>query len=292
MSQLSQKTVGQMITLFHGLTACPDDETLPLVSNSRLSLELYERGFEREFLDRAESEYGWHFKRLLPELHNGRFKSGRYDPDRDDVNWCRAVLLNLAEYLRWKIDGFPEHLVPMKMGLKELISRLELDGFSLVGGRLIPTGSEVVNQPEEVSLLKRLIKEAAYPNERVILSHYDEAEKSFVQQQWGPAISEWRKFFEAVLRDIALSASQNRPDVKPDIGPMKNLITYLEQTGFFDNDERQVVGSVWGFLSMGAHPGIPEPHKARLAMHLALVFGQVLTMKYVTWRANSFRGFS
>ena len=30
---------------------------------------------------------------------------------------------------------------------------------------------------------------------------------------------------------------------------MKNLITYLEQTGFFDNDERQVVGSVWGFLA-------------------------------------------
>jgi hypothetical protein len=269
-----------MVRLFNALTVRPGNRTLPLLSESRLRLELYERGFTTDFLENAEKGYGWHFKRLLPDLYDGRFTSEPHEPSQDDIDTGHAILLKLAEYLCSTIDGFPEHLVHMKMGLKELFSRLELDGFSLVAGQLIPTGSEAVNQPEELSLLRRLIKQAAYPNERVVISHFEEAEKSFIQQQWGPAVSEWRKFFEAILRDIAQTTSQNRPDVKADIGPMKNLIAYLEHTGFLDNDERQVVGSIWGFLSIGAHPGIPEPHKARLAMHLALVFGQMLTMKY------------
>jgi hypothetical protein len=280
-----------MVRLFRGLTVRPGERTLPLVSKSDLSLQLYERGFMRDFLEMAEGGYGWNFQRLLPELYDGRFKTQRYAPDRNDIDICHVILLKLAEYLCSTIDGFPGHLVDMKRGREELVSRLELDGFSLVGGQLIPSESEVVNQPEEVSLLKRLIKQATYTNERVVFSHYEEAEKLFVQQQWGPAISEWRKFFEAILRGIAQATSQNRPDVKKDIGPMKNLFDYLEEAGFLDNEERQIVGSTWGFLSMGAHPGIPEPHKARLAMHQALVFGQMLTMKYVNWREQSFRGF-
>jgi serine/threonine protein kinase len=51
------------------------------------------------------------------------------------------------------------------MGLEELLSRLELDGFSVLAGRLIPTGSQVVNQPEEVSSLKRLTKQVTYPDD-------------------------------------------------------------------------------------------------------------------------------
>jgi serine/threonine protein kinase len=53
----------------------------------------------------------------------------------------------------------------MKMGLKELLSRLEQDGFSVVGGRLIPIGSETVNQPEEVSSLQRPNKPSTLPND-------------------------------------------------------------------------------------------------------------------------------
>jgi hypothetical protein len=94
---------------------------------------------------------------VLTELMTNR-ASGRYEADRNDIGSCHAILLKLAEYLCSTIDSFPEHVVDLKMAMKELVSRLELDGFSLVGGQLIPTGSEVVNQPEEVSfLLKKVL---------------------------------------------------------------------------------------------------------------------------------------
>ena len=112
----------------------------------------------------------------------------------------------------------------------------------------------------------------------------------FVQQKWGPAIGEWRKFFEALLHDIGELTSINRKDATPP--NIRAVFDYLESAGFLDADERTgIMGSTYGFLCSGAHPGIPEEHKARMGMALALSSGQMLVTKYFAWRKGGFKRF-
>jgi hypothetical protein len=137
-----------MVRMFHRLTTPLDRGSLPLISESELSLELYERNFPREFLRIARQGYDWKFFRLLSDLHDGKFISGRYAPTSDDVDTGRETLLKLAEYLCLRIDAFPSNLEDVKRDRNELISCLALDGFSLVGERFIPSESAVINQPK------------------------------------------------------------------------------------------------------------------------------------------------
>jgi hypothetical protein len=281
-----------MVRMFIRLTILPNHQTLPLVSIRTLSLELYERDFTKDFLDMASRGYDWTFFDLLSDLRSGKFNSGSYGPTADDVDAGHKTLLRLAEYLCERIDAFPPRLGDVKRNRNELISCLALDGFSLVGERFIPSESAVINQPEEVSLLKQLLKQAAFPNKKVILEHFRQGEDLFVQQKWGPAIGGWRNFFEAVLRDIGEMTSLNRPDVKKPRNSMKEVFEYLEFAGFFDADEHTGMGSTYGFLCSGAHPGISEEHKARMGMVLALTSGQMVVTKYLAWRNCGFRGFA
>jgi hypothetical protein len=277
--------------MFHRLITPVDRASLPLISKSELSLELYERDFTTDFLHIASQGYDWNFFGILSNLHNGKFISVDY-PTSADVDICRETLLKLAEYLCSRIDAFPSHLEDVKRGRKELISCLALDGFALVGERFIPSESAVINQPEEVSLLKQLMKQAVFPNEKVILEHYHQGEDLYVQQKWGPAIGEWRKFFEAILRDIGEMTSSNRPDVKKPRNSVAEVFEYLKVAGFFDADEHTGMGSTYGFLCSGAHPGISEEHKARMAMIQALASGQILVTKYLAWHRCGFRSFT
>jgi hypothetical protein len=280
-----------MVKLFGFLLTPRDRRSLPIVSQSGLNLELYEFGLTREFLGRVQHDYHGNFARLLMELYDGTFFAEGYAPSREDADQGRIVVLALAEYLCSRPDALPPHMPEAKLAREELVARLALDGISLVGKRLIPSESATVDQPREVTLLQEVVKQSALPHEKVILEHYQQGEELFAGQKWGPAISQWRNFFEALLRDIAEITVQNRPEPKKGVGPMKNLFNYLKDVGFFDEDERGIMGAVYGFLCQGSHPGIPQAHEARYAMVLSLTFGQILATKYVAWRQHSFRGF-
>jgi hypothetical protein len=239
----------------------------------------------------ATQGYRWQFFRLPSDLPDGKYHSGRYAPDKAEVEAGQGILLKLAERLCSVIDAPPSHLEDVKRSGSELVSCLALDGFSLVAGRFIPSESAVINQPKEDSLLQALLKQAAFPNEKAILKHFSQGEELFVQQEWEPAIGEWRKFFEAVLRDIGEMTSQRRPDITKPRNSMKEVFEYLRESGFFDADEQTAMGSTYGFLCSGAHPGISEEHKARMGMILALTSGQILVAKYLAWHKGGFKRF-
>jgi hypothetical protein len=313
MGELSQRTVALMIRIFEALCIPWDSGTLPIVSKSDLSLELYELGFEKDLLDYLEKERAWGFRDVLPDLLDGRLMAalrlraqvasrsdggvvwvppgGFKEPVRqpDDAENGRQVLLRLAVYLCLRIDATDLH--EFKVGRENLLASLTLDGFSLVGGKFVPSDSAVIDQAAEATLLQHLIKEASFPQESLILAHYEQAEELFVDQKWHPAIGEWRNFFQAVIHDIVEITGHNRSDVKKSDGTMRDDLRFLLQTGFFNQDEWTIVGAVWGFLSAGSHPGISLPHQARMAMIQALCFGQVLSSKYLVWRDNSFKGY-
>ncbi len=173
-----------------------------------------------------------------------------------------------------------------------LLLGLGLDGYSLVGRNLIPTESAVIDQPQQVALLKQRIMESKFPKEKVILHHYEHGEILYVEQRWDASIGQWRSFFERLLRDIAELTSKQRPDIPASLGPMKDVMNYLLKVGFFDQAEQASVGATWGFLCSGSHPGIKLEHTAHLAMMQALCFGQILVLKFHDWQNNAFKCFS
>jgi hypothetical protein len=315
MGELSQRTVALMTRIFEALCIPPDSDTLPIVSKSDLSLELYELGFEKDLLDYLEKDRAWDFRDVMPDIFDGQFMAalrhhaqvasrslrgivwvppgGFKQPARqpDDAENGRQLLLRLAEYLCLRIDALRTDLPEVKVWRENLLASLTLDGFSLVGGKFVPSDSAVIDQAGETTLLREQIKKASFPRESLILGHYEQAEELFVDRKWHPAIGEWRSFFQAVIQDIAEITGHNRSDVKKSDGTMKDDLRFLLQTRFFSEDEWTIVGAVWGFLSAGSHPGISLPHQARIAMIQALCFGQVLSSKYLVWRDNSFKGY-
>ncbi len=300
MAGLSQRSVAQMIRVFEKL-GCYDDNSYtginaPLLSASDLKRELYARDFPRDFLDICERQFLWDFDRLLPQLYDGHLHS--LHPIRmtvteaGEVETGRQVLLRFGEYLFAKAatlpnyDGWHEELAKLR-------NSLDLDGFRLLSGKLIPADTAVFDWPKQVSLLVDQVKAARLRSEEVVLHHFTNGEQLYVSNKFDTALGEWRKFFERLLRDTAEVTAQNRPDLKEDATrlSMKKLFPYLGGAGFFDPDEQLAFSSSWGFLCSGSHPGIGEKDQAYLGMVLALTFGHVLLRKYVAWKAQGFRGF-
>jgi hypothetical protein len=122
----------------------------------------------------------------------------------------------------------------------------------------------------------------------LILHHYAAGEELYLASRWEPAIGEWRKFIEAVLRGTAEASSAHRTDIAKSVGTMKDVLDYLAALGFFDSEERLAHGNVYGLLSSGTKPGILPSTLARTAMIQAVTDANLLLEKYITWRKNGY----
>ena len=307
MPQISQRTVSHMVRIVRQLYRPWDDFSLPIVSADEMYWDLYAEDFDARDLDFWRERYDWRFEFLLPRLYDGRAFVEQdaqvapspelrrslevQEPKPEQIGRGRQFVLRLGKYVQKKLSGMPAHLPELHAAREILVRSLELDGFSLVAGELVPSDSAVTEQTKQVALLVQLIKECSFRNESMAIHHYQQAEELYVQQKWDPCIGELRKFFEPVLRDIASETSKNRKETNPSTGPIRDVFDYLQACGFFDADEKTAVGAVWGFLSSGSHPGIAPDHKASLALLLSLGFVQIVVLKFLDWRKNSYHGF-
>jgi hypothetical protein len=82
-----------------------------------------------------------------------------------------------------------------------------------------------------------------------------------------------------------------RLDVTARVINLGQRIEYLKNVAFFIPDEETAFYSAWGSLSAASHPGVPDREQARIGLVLALEFGQLLPMKFMNWRANSYQCF-
>lgn len=314
MAELSQRSVAQLIRTFDKL-GCYDDTTYtgihtPLVSATDFKRELYARNFDQGFLKACAPQNLWDFDRIFPKLHDGSF----FNPTQSGRSWSatRARLEYLSDSVRQAehverghslLLKFAEYLFDKKSiladyegwyaELEQLLNSLELDGFRLHQGKLIPADTAIFDQPKQVSLLVEQIKTAKLSSEQTLLHHFSNGEQSYFEGKYDTAVGEWRKFFERLLRDIAEETGRNRADLKKDAGKltMKDLFPYLEEAGFLDSDEKLAFSSSWAFLCSGAHPGIGSKDQAYLAMVLSLPFGHVALSKFEAWKAHGYKGF-
>jgi hypothetical protein len=282
--QLSQRTLVRIAEAFRDYFNA---------GNDWLAEFLYEHDFKDWFVNRArELLFDW-FK-VVRYLRSGEFffRSNRWDAgtiiDRYAMHPTEAI--SRGEQLLRRLAAlavtFPDG--------DQVIRSLELDGFRANQAKLelVPLDSIVSEQAEE-DRLASLVNATTISNSTVILKHLHDADDLFVQGKDHSSISESRSFLQALIDGV--SGETNALGGHASIGypsGTANRLKYLEDVGFFTSDEKTAFGSAWGFLSGGAHPGIPSHDSAHIGLILALEFGLFVLLKFGNWKANGYKRFN
>lgn len=293
---LSQRTVSVMIQLYEFL--CSSDRPFrvlgPLLDTNVLHDGLFAMGITKPFLDRCQWTYFWNFRSLFPALSDGTFFEGW--PEGGGVknyplgqDYLRAFAVFLSGLFRYR----PDLSVAFEQK-RALESTLEADGYRFDGSHLLETRKSTINEPREVTLVEKLIRDSAHDRIDILLHHFQNGQKLFEEGKYHPCTGEWRSFLEEMLRGIWRLTRQCRQEfVKYSATPsMTDLFLYLKKSAFFDGDEEQAFRSSYGFLSAGGHPGISEKDEAYLAQILALTFGHALLLKLGSWAAGGYAHFT
>jgi hypothetical protein len=285
LAEISQRTVAYMINLVKEL-GCYDtsysytfhDE--PLVSASRLKNLLYKLGMKRPLLDRFERER-WDFEAILPKVHDGSiFDASSATSQRRALGQAVLEVLVKALHLLCGEVQFTHH-----NEYRRFIASLKNDGFVFSGPNLVMLDRSVIDEPAELSALERTIAASPHDNKKLLLHHLHEAQRQTLKAAWGPAAGEWRKFYEETLQEIWRLVRLDDPQLKarPEKPNMKDLRIWLENLGLFTSDETIAYGAVFGFLSLGNHPGVSDEREAHFCMILSMIFVQAALEKMRWW---------
>lgn len=296
---ISQKSVGRLLRLLARLMFKMRG-MVPLLTWNQYRTQLYEAGIDRKLLDHAERDYDTDPKTFLPAIHDGSIPAyvyrgnGSWEPTPNDDDRARGqhLLILFGEVALQFAHELPDHLTPEKEAAAELLASLQLDGFEMVSGRLVPATLKGMNLEQEDDFLIRLIKSIAPPNMDVIHNHHQQADETFVNGNWGSASSETRNFFIAVLRGLRHVAT-SKGGLKPlTAGNDKNLIEDFRKVGLLTEEEKEAVLKLWVLLSFsGPHVGIQDRDRTRLTRLLVLGIAQWLCLKFIAWEKNGFKGF-
>lgn len=152
------------------------------------------------------------------------------------------------------------------------------DGFVLDSGGI--AADENLATEHKGALAALVNNHAANLDRQTLLHHLREAEELFRLEKWDSSISHARKFVEQLLSDIAQHIAKVRC-VTPDLSRPVKVRDYLQQSFFFDQDERKkLVDGVYGYFSgEGSHPGIGVQSTARVCLSILWNFGYYVLEK-------------
>ena len=177
----------------------------PLVSASALRTFLYSLNFDNQLLNRFERE-DWKFNSILPTLRDGTFwkvTSRRLLEDAEaasaKVARGETVLRQLAEAL---IELCRRQELLHSQPYMRFVFGLRNDGFTLFFGKLIESGTEVVDLPAELSAAEKTVNNSKHDDIKTLLHHLQSAQEQMTDSAWSTASGEWRKFFEETIRGI------------------------------------------------------------------------------------------
>ncbi len=296
-SMISQRSVGRLQRLLNTLMYRPP-QTLPLLSWSEYRTQLYEEGVDRHVVNHIESEYHKQPKDFLPAIHDGTIPAwvyrndgyGQPVPNHEDIVLGQALLKVFSEVALRHGLSMPPHLPEVKAVAAELKASLEIDGYELVSGRLVPATMKGISLQQEDDYLIHLIKSIKPANLDVILHHHGEADETFVNGNWGSTAAETRNFFVALLRGLRDVASERGGLPQFAHGNDSALIEDFRNRGLLTAEEKEVILKLWVLLSYsGPHVGIQDDARARLTRLLILGQAQWLCLKFIAWENNGFR---
>ena len=123
-----------------------EPQTIPLLSWPEYRTQLYEEGVDRHLLNHIDWEYHSNTSDFLPAIHDGTIPAyvyrndgtGQPVPIATDVAMGQQLLGTFAEVALRRGLSLPDHIPDAKHAANELMASLEIDGYELVSGRLIP----------------------------------------------------------------------------------------------------------------------------------------------------------
>ncbi|WP_448132788.1 hypothetical protein [Stenotrophomonas rhizophila] len=192
---------------------------------------------------------------------------------KDHLNWYEA-----NKHGRWNPETYA-------ISARELVRRLELDGYVYRDGLLLQQQQDVLDVEQETGILNLLYAKAKLARAEDAFEFLRLSEEHFVSSRWSDCISNIRKFFELTLREgaRALSTARASPLNDASLARPVEVRQYLEQAGIFERKERETVDKLYGLLSeTGAHPYMAEADQARLLRQLSLTMVQFVLLRLDT----------
>ncbi|MBU4129109.1 MAG: hypothetical protein L6302_07020 [Desulfobacteraceae bacterium] len=249
---------------------------------------LYTNDFEAFFCNSARmNTYPRTLKDWLLQLHTGeslvQFTKNWAWQEREKLG--QRYLKDLAEcILNWYSQQTEQWMLQPYLTYKnELYRRLELDNYVYRDKVLYFTGADVLNVDQERTLLHHLHSSLQLPDQAQTFEFLKLAEDHFVAGRWSDSISNARKFFEAVLSQIAAqySVKKLRSELsEKTLSRPVEVRRFLEDRGLIEKRERETIEKTYGLLSQtGGHPYMAENDQARLLRQLCLILTQFALLR-------------
>lgn len=186
-----------------------------------------------------------------------------------------------------KFDGLPPFFIKEiternKKHFDNLVRRLEIDGYIYKDNQLYKNEDDILNVEEELNLLEKLHLSLKLPERETTFFFLKLSEEHYIAGKWSDSISNSRKFFEAILQQVATKYSEckNITENTNDFNRPVGVRNFLESNGLIEKKEREAVDKIYGLLShTGSHPYMAENDQARLLRQISLTITQFIMLR-------------
>ena len=284
--QLSQKTLVRLMELIGQADKMITGDS----QYTYWSRILYEYDFPDWFIEIAAPNLFFDWDRLIREL---RKKSFFYGEDGYLVSPQDLSLEDVPE----AAENFLEKLAAIaviriapqySLDSDQLIRSIENDGYTIDKDavQLVPAEGHV-SLAEEEGLLEKTIRQSGLSRPQESLKHLKDAGDELLDgSKDHSSLNESRSLFQSLVNQICEEVDRSG---RPSIGlpsSMSGRLSYLETNGVWTNDQRNMFGAAWIFLSTGGHPGITQKEHARMGLLLSIEFCNVLISGWLYWKTR------
>jgi hypothetical protein len=249
---------------------------------------LYEHEYEAWFCNMVQHIFGVRgLKEWLMQIHTGEsfINATPNWPWEKRQALGQSYLKNLArDFIVWYRSQTDHWIIEQyKESHDEMLHRLEIDGYVFRDNDLYKPEGEVLDVEAETGLLENLYKNLTLADRQQTFEFLKLTEEHYVGGRWSDSISNARKFFEAVLKQVAAKHAARVKGTTLSAATLDRPIDvrkYLESEALLERKEREAVDKIYGLLShTGSHPYMAEKDQARLLRQLCLTITQFIMLR-------------
>jgi len=214
-----------------------------------------------------------------PSEVRGSLKSLLLDATEHQLLSLLEELANTQNYLRNNVD----YQMPYEERWSDLLRCLELDGYKIEDGRLVPVDPTILDDPPLEDDLSHEIRRSGLTQADNVLGELESSAQDFRKAvpDYNGCLTHARVGLETLAREIAIARRVSYPG-SFDETRWSEVLAYLRTSGLLTPAEEKVLAGVYGFVSAGAHIpiGLSEQEMARLGRSLVASMSYFLVKRY------------
>ena len=252
---------------------------------------LFEHEFSdavRRFLWAARPEYGGITRHVVAAWDQwvthalGGEDSSAASRDQFFVRFAEVILQRASLHRDQKLG-----IMTSTRDVAELVNTLRLDGYEWADGSLRRIEENVFDVVEQTGALQALWERLGIGKADQLRHNLKLADEHYEAGRWGDCITHARHVVEVTFRQIAeqRATSFGFPALSPQKNgkpPMPVVVRdHLRTTGFYDQQEQDLLNAVYGLVSReGGHPNIAPHEIARILRQHAFTVAHFLLLRF------------